>query len=257
MSNLSSVQLIQELQYQYPYHYIPDIVDGNFRQSNYWSWGMHYLGGLELILSQLSKLTFNSLIDVGCGDGRFLREVHNRFNHVKLLGVDYSYSAIQLAKAFNPSIIYNCLDITRDSLQESYDIATLIEVLEHIPPSEVPLFLESVRKLISPSGFLIVTVPHINKPLNPKHYQHFSANSLCSTLSGSFSVEFIMPFERLSRFNNYLMRLLGYKPKSNYLITNSFLNNFLYHRILSGCLNKQSQKNSGRLLALAKPILNP
>lgn len=253
MSRLSKVQSIQESQYQYPYHYLPEFADGKFSQAKYWSWGMQYLGGLELVLSRLNDLNFKSLIDVGCGDGRFLREVNKNFDQVQLLGVDYSSSAIQLATALNPSIEYKCLDITSSFLEQKYDVATMIEVLEHIPPKDVSAFLDSVRDLISPAGVLIVTVPHVNKRLNAKHYQHFSSNTLRHVLSDSFQVDVIMPFERLSRLNNYMLKLLGYTSYSNYIITNHTLNSLLYERILSGCLNEQSENKCGRILAIAKP----
>ena len=34
---------------------------------------MHYFGGMQVVLSQLEPWMFDSLINVGCGGGRFLR----------------------------------------------------------------------------------------------------------------------------------------------------------------------------------------
>ena len=68
----------QESQYALPYHYIPSFEGGHFSQHLYWSWGLHYIGALEYILDVLGQEPFESLIDVGCGDGRLLQEIGRR-----------------------------------------------------------------------------------------------------------------------------------------------------------------------------------
>ncbi len=90
-------QQIQEAQYDYTYHYIPHVKNGQFSQSQYWSWGMHYLGGIQLVLEQINSYSFDSLIDVGCGDGRFLRELATEYPSVDTLGIDYSERSIAMA----------------------------------------------------------------------------------------------------------------------------------------------------------------
>src|SRR3954449_3553400 len=72
-------QTIQESEYEFPYHYIPTLVNGNFSQVRKLRWGYEYLSYLRFVLSTLEKLQFNSLLDVGCGEGRFLSEVAKRF----------------------------------------------------------------------------------------------------------------------------------------------------------------------------------
>ncbi len=48
--------------------------EGRFSQLRHWSWGYRYLGRLQVVFDLLDGLEFDSLLDVGCGDGRFLRE---------------------------------------------------------------------------------------------------------------------------------------------------------------------------------------
>jgi len=250
--NLSLKQLEQEEQYSVPYHYIPLLQKGNFSQSLSWSWGMHYLAGIELVLSVLKRESFSSVLDVGCGDGRFLREASNAFEGVKFHGIDYSEKAIAFARAFNPSLSYSCFDIETESLDKKYDVVTMMEVLEHIPPGNVPTFLESVSQALSPGGRLFLTVPHINKMVNDKHYQHFSNETLRNALEPHFRVQQIMPFDRQSRVIGRLTRLLGYSG-GNYIITNRWINTVLFRRVLKGCLNEQSESKASRLLAIAEP----
>ena len=110
----------QESQYTFPYHYIPSFENGHFCQHLYWSWGLQYIGGIELVLSILAEEPVESLVDIGCGDGRFLREVSMRFPAKTLSGIDNSSRAINLAKAMNPDLNYDCLDISSGGNQSVF-----------------------------------------------------------------------------------------------------------------------------------------
>lgn len=247
---MDNIQLSQENQYKLPYHYIPAVDEKGFSQASTWSWGMHYLGGIEAVLAQVRKHDFNSLVDIGCGDGRFLREAAVEFPAKTLCGVDYSDRAIQLAQAMNPGLDFRCINIIHDHLNARFDIATMIEVLEHIPPDEVSHFLKAVSFHLNQNGVLVLTVPHENKRLQEKHYQHFSVESLVHALNESFIVDKVVPFDRAPRFTSIVTRLLGYKG-NNYVITNKEIMNWAYKRVLKGCLEPQTEKKCSRLLAVA------
>lgn len=209
VSTLDQEQRLQEDQYSFPYHYIPAWDGRRFSPVRYWAWSHHYLGGFEVAFRCLDALEFRTLVDIGCGDGRFLVEARSRYPSVEMIGVDYSERAIALAQALNPSGSYKTCDIVRDGLDRRFDMATLIEVLEHIPPELVPQFLDSVAETINPGGWLLLTVPHTNKPLQAKHYQHFSSDQLLELLAPDFeSVEFL-PFDRRSQFLRFVQGLLG------------------------------------------------
>jgi SAM-dependent methyltransferase len=191
----------QESQYAMPYHYIPSFEGGHFSQHLYWSWGYHYLGALEYLIGILNEERFESLIDVGCGDGRLLRDIGREFSPKKLLGVDYSKRAIDLARALNPGLDYMHADICSDESQlKSFDVVTLVEVLEHIPLDSVSDFVSAFAGLNRPGGRLLLTVPHKNKQLQEKHFQHFDSVTLRKTLEPYYEIERLIYFDRLSRF---------------------------------------------------------
>ena len=89
-TKLEMPQQAQEDQYSFPYHYLPSWSAKGLILARYWPWGYRYLGGLMLVLDQLQPYRFASLIDIGCGDGRFLREAAKVYPDAHLLGVDYS-----------------------------------------------------------------------------------------------------------------------------------------------------------------------
>lgn len=217
----------QESQYALPYHYIPSIEDGYFQQHLYWSWGYRYLGGIELVLNILAEEPFESLIDVGCGDGRFLLEVSKRYFGKILLGVDSSQRAIQLARALNPNLNFECIDICADKQRrDCFTVLTLIEVLEHIPVDSVNNFVSAIAGYQKPGGRLVLTVPHKNKPVQAKHYQHFNRETLTKIIEPYYHIERMLFFDKRSRvFHRIMNGLLGNRF---FVLNNRFLLKLLY-----------------------------
>ena len=190
-------QIIQENEYWFPYHYVAKY-EPHFTQCYLDSWGINYVATIEFLLSYISRVKFNSIVDIGCGDGRFTSELSKAFPDANIVGIDYSGRAISLAKAMSPSIPFIQMDITRSSTRGKYDVGILMEVLEHIPPEEVKSFLHGVSDLLCDGGVLFITVPHSNKPVEPKHFQHFTVESLLNCLGDSFEPCKIVLFEKNS-----------------------------------------------------------
>lgn len=245
---------IQEAQYEFPYHYIPKRSGGKFTSTRHWSWGYRYLGGIQFALDQLKKLKPTSIIDIGCGDGRFLREVAAALPKATLMGVDASDRAIQLASALNPELRFQTQDITIAPVTDLFQTATLIEVIEHIPPANLPGFLTSVAARILPGGSIVVTVPHCNKPLISKHHQHFTAATLRETLAPHFTDIELIPFDVEARSNPrmwVLDRILGGKGRW-FVFTQKRILNMAYQTYLRRYLYAASETNCERIAAVAK-----
>lgn len=249
MKNFEDTEASQESQYSLPYHYIPTYDKGHFSQHLYWSWGFRYLGGIHLVLDTLHKKKFQSLVDIGCGDGRFLRDIKREFPGKRILGVDYSADAINLPKALNPDIDYICLDIGKKNLgNKKFDVATLIEVLEHIPLGRIDSFLNGISNLLSANGLLILTVPHRNKNVLAKHYQHFDSKSLTHVIKPYFNIEELIFFDKSSILNTIISNILG----NNLFILNNqrILDSIyrFYRRHLFYC----SEEKCGRIFMTCK-----
>lgn len=196
---LSHEQELQEEQYEFPYHYIPRLDERGFAQVRFLAWGYEYLSYLSYVLDRLGEIPFGALLDVGCGDGRFIHEAVRRFPDRRFVGVDYSARAIAQAQAMTPRARFAAGDVTDPSfLPERFEAATLIEVLEHIPPAQMDAFLRGVHARLAPGATLIVTVPSAVVPVNRKHYQHFTGDSLRATLAPHFAVESLHYLNRVS-----------------------------------------------------------
>src|SRR4051812_23697391 len=202
---LSAEQAVQEAGYEFPYHYIPRLEGGNFSQVRKLRWGYEYLSYLRFVLARLERVEFDSLLDVGCGEGRFLRETSKRFGGKRLQGVDYSARAVEYARLLNPGLSFVRADIAADSEpDERFDVVTLIETLEHVPPGELRAFVSGLRRRVNDDGLLVVSVPSRNTKMSPKHYQHFDLDSLTATLAPHFRVEEHYYLNRISKWERLL-----------------------------------------------------
>ena len=69
-------------------------------------------------------MKFDSIIDIGCGDGKVTREIKASFPMKEVIGVDYSEKSLQFARAFSPHIPF----LTKTEKQ--FDAFVLVEVFE-------------------------------------------------------------------------------------------------------------------------------
>ncbi len=99
----------------------------------------------------------NGLLDLGCGDCRFLLRIKERFPGMRLMGVDVSRSSIEILSA--NGIEGRRTDITSPDLESlgAWDYVAITEVLEHLPDAE--RVMEAIWRRQPRRVF--VTVPNI------------------------------------------------------------------------------------------------
>lgn len=223
-ARINKKQARQEEQYSFPYHHVARFRDG-FSSTYYVKYGLKQVSSLEFILDQLKQLNFHTLCDVGCGDGRLAMEAYREFPKAQVSGIDYSQRAINLAKGFCPDVNFICQNIVEEDHPDKYDVATLIEVFEHIPVALCESFVQALTGLIQEGGHLLVTVPHKNLPLSAKHEQHFDLAGLKAHFGKDFEVIEERFLEKRGGWRIYLyyrllknkLFLLNFKPLLNWI----------------------------------------
>lgn len=201
---LTQEQAEQEHDYSFPYHYLNLNIEEYRRLKD-----IEYLGYLEKVKNELRPFNGQSILDLGCGDGRFCYELKKE--NVKIKGIDYSKQALNFAEAFNPEINFKLADVGDLSEKEKFDAIVMIEVLEHIKPEEVKKVLQKIKARINKNGKLIITVPSKKMPQPKKHYQHFTEESIQDLLKEYFVIKKITGYGKsgFKRKIFYGLRLLG------------------------------------------------
>ncbi|HBJ36514.1 MAG TPA: hypothetical protein DDZ51_17530 [Planctomycetaceae bacterium] len=241
------MQEIQAAQYRFPYHYIP-ATDGRLFLSKAWAFAPSYVAALRIVGKELKQVEDSEgsgfkHIDVGCGDGALLYFLVRSFGFdpKKLTGVDFDTAAIAWARLFNPSMMLSSNGV--EAIDEAFSSATLIEVLEHIPPPDIPEFLSSVASRLKPGGKLVVTVPSVEKPVPKKHFQHFTFKTLRDLLTDRFDDVKISGFERTDR----ICRVINWARSNRWF--NLDMPCLNQHAVQKLSRLHQSQAKCGRLFA--------
>jgi len=160
--------------YATPYHWYMSPDDLTHGGIEYWQ----YIRMVEKLLQPLPK---NTILDIGCGDGRISDYIACSYPDSRILGIDISEKAIAFAKLMGKYAEYRCVDLF--DITEKYDVVLLIEVLEHIPKPLVNAFLKKVYDVMDAKGSLLLSVPTPLLPMaHPGHIQHFNINLLSNNL---------------------------------------------------------------------------
>ncbi len=161
---------------------LDDFFSGRLTRSRSWR------GEIEKVALVERFLDRGRILDVGCGDGKFLWALDpNRWLRT---GVEASRDTLAIVRQRMPLLQLLAGDVYSESLGESgFDAITFWHVLEHLPqPRNV---LRRTSALLKPGGWLFVSLPNLASlqaglfrqfwyPFGdvPRHIHHFSTRSL-------------------------------------------------------------------------------
>jgi len=118
--------------------------------------------GVRKILDSIKE--DDSVLDLGCGNGHFLHEIHNRGHKQTLLGADFSLPLLRDAES-TLGVSFQEVDLTQLSvisdqllITDNWSLITCFATLHHIPSNKIRLdILQTVKKLLKPNGKFILS----------------------------------------------------------------------------------------------------
>ena len=162
---------------------------------------------LEVVGSAVDRFTAPGalVLDVGCGLGDTLQSLSRRRPDLVLAGVEYSRANVARAtRRLGASVDLRQGSATAiDFAGGTFDLATCIEVLEHI--EDESRALDEIARVLKPDAYLVMTVPYRHWfPAYRNlmgHHRHYDRESLSTKLeaAGFEVVEWLPNYPRWHR----------------------------------------------------------
>lgn len=138
---------------------------------------------IRALLNRVAIPATGRLLDIGCGNGSFLRSWSRAKKGWRLCGSEVSDKHRKEVEAI--AGVEALFTASFDEIPGAFDVISLIHVLEHIPAPRH--FLNQLHDKLNPGGLLLVEVPDCSQ--NPfmlavaDHCSHFAPSMLASILS--------------------------------------------------------------------------
>lgn len=150
---------------------------------------------LQTVQSLLKKFLYpgsdSHVLDIGCGDCYVLNEMAHKFPDSHFTGVDTALTpdkTTAIESAFNTDNISISSSIEQLPPDQTFDIVTMLDVLEHIEDDKTFLKDLSTNDRLRPGGVILLTVPAFNslftehdRKLN--HFRRYNLSKLTKTVS--------------------------------------------------------------------------
>ncbi len=109
----------------------------------------------ENYFSTLQTLEFNSLLDIGCGRGEFLRQLTNQFPNAKLMGIDLSPLMVETTKS--KGINAKCIDLCK--LDKKFQVITAVfDMVNYLNTKELKRFMRCIEERLKDGGYFICDI---------------------------------------------------------------------------------------------------
>jgi 3' terminal RNA ribose 2'-O-methyltransferase Hen1 len=125
---------------------------------------------LGSVLAALRTSGAKRLLDLGCGEGKLIRELLKERQFEEIVGLDVSIRSLEMAQrrlkldrlpptqAKRVKLLHGSL-MYRDKRLESFDAAAVVEVIEHLDPPRLSAFERVLFEFARP-GTVVLTTPN-------------------------------------------------------------------------------------------------
>jgi 2-polyprenyl-3-methyl-5-hydroxy-6-metoxy-1,4-benzoquinol methylase len=136
--------------------FIPSLKAGVFLHPDHKNLSLYVNDRWEFSEAQKDLVGTQSLIEIGCGEGKFLKKIHNIVPCI--IGIEYNEHAIKTARD-NGFTIYT----SDEYIEKKFDAIIAFHVLEHMAN---PInFIQSLSNMINDHGKIYLSVPNQDGPI--------------------------------------------------------------------------------------------
>lgn len=118
----------------------------------------------EVLIERLTDLYRNkkvtSIMDIGCGDGDLISEIHKNIGVGQSYGLDYSKKMVEIAAAQNPKTQFECVDIHDYPMGKEFQILTCTHSFPYYKDQK--RVIDQFARMIEDDGKLFVAFASTN-----------------------------------------------------------------------------------------------
>ena len=113
----------------------------------------------KVILNLLEKDSSAKVIDLGCSDGSFTKELGKRIGTTQLYGVDIVEESIQQAEKNGVKVYLADLNDPFSINDEAFDVVHANAVIEHICRTDT--FIKQIHRILKRGGYAVISTPNL------------------------------------------------------------------------------------------------
>jgi len=165
---------------------------------------------LERRIGEVAAHGGSSALDFACGTGRITAVLTSRFQRV--VGVDVSSAMLEVARAECQSADFRQQDITKEPLQEQFDLATAFRFFLNAEPGLRSSAMDAIRQAVRPGGWLITNI-HVTDQ-SPLGIAYRARNAvLRRTVANTLSLDSLADLGARHEFDVVHVDWYGFMPR--------------------------------------------
>ncbi|MGE3609205.1 MAG: class I SAM-dependent methyltransferase [Bacteriovoracaceae bacterium] len=115
-----------------------------------WKYLPVYLEKKKYIFNLMEKFRGKKILDMGCGEGVFVKELKAKGFDIQ--GLDFNYESDLVKKGSILAAPY---------ADQSFDVILCLDVIEHLNPEDQPKAVAEINRLLKPGGKFICSLPNL------------------------------------------------------------------------------------------------
>ena len=119
--------------------------------------------GLAYLSSRLETHELVRVLDLGCGNGNYLRHLKRAFPESQIVGVDLVPENIEAAlrRGYSEGHVLNAAQVGDRLGSTVFDVAFSVEMIHYLEPADRQRFLRGVEQKLTPGGSFLLVYPNM------------------------------------------------------------------------------------------------